>query len=286
MDIKDLRYVKAIIEQGSMSKAAEELYTTQSNVTQRIKKLESTLNVELFSRKTNGTVATQAAINLMPYLSTIEQTLIDARYSIKTSLNKNVIKLGILETIAASKLPQIIRNINEIAPDIIFNIFSESHSVIVDKLKNQEIDLAILIKDTTHPLIDSEVLTDEKLVIVTKNSNENFMDEIKDKNNVNIIVFRRGCHFRSTLEDFLLEKNNVDSITCHEFTSIEAIVSCVSLGLGISVLPISFVKKYLKEYNLSTHPLPNDISKQHIRLYYNKRRGKDFIHNDFFKSFK
>ena len=286
MDIKDLRYVKAIIEQGSMSKAAEELYTTQSNVTQRIKKLESTLNVELFSRKTNGTVATQAAINLMPYLSTIEQTLIDARYSIKTSLNKNVIKLGILETIAASKLPQIIRNINEIAPDITFNIFSESHSVIVDKLKNQEIDLAILIKDTTHPLIDSEVLTDEKLVIVTKNSNENFMDEIKDKNNVNIIVFRRGCHFRSTLEDFLLEKNNVDSITCHEFTSIEAIVSCVSLGLGISVLPISFVKKYLKEYNLSTHPLPNDISKQHIRLYYNKRRGKDFIHNDFFKSFK
>ena len=43
MDIKDLRYIKAVIQDGSMSKAASRLFTTQSNVTQRIKKIEENL---------------------------------------------------------------------------------------------------------------------------------------------------------------------------------------------------------------------------------------------------
>ena len=50
MDAADLRVFAAIARTGSMSKAAAELGTVQSNVTARIKALEDRLGMELFER--------------------------------------------------------------------------------------------------------------------------------------------------------------------------------------------------------------------------------------------
>ena len=286
MDIKDLRYVKAVIQDGSMSKAASRLFTTQSNVTQRIKKIEENLGVELFSRKPSGTYPTEHAINLIPYLDSIEQTLIDAKNSVKQRDKIKIMRIGILETIAATKLPKMLENLSALHPDLKIHITSENHDGILDQLKNKEIDLAVLIKHTEHPLIHSEIITNEELVIISKNSKTVTKLDLEEKNNIDIVVFRRGCHFRSTLEDFLLTKKNINTITCHEFTSIEAIITCVSIGIGITILPRSFIEKYISEYDLAIHELPNKISEQHLRIYHNIKTKSGIYYDSVISSFK
>lgn len=58
MEIKQLQYLVAAIECGSFNKAAEKLYTSQSNVSKVLKKLEADLQTQLFERTAKGVYLT------------------------------------------------------------------------------------------------------------------------------------------------------------------------------------------------------------------------------------
>ncbi len=58
MDIKDLRFVVAVYEEGGFARAGVLLETVQSNVSARIRRLEVALGVKLFERHRRGVVVT------------------------------------------------------------------------------------------------------------------------------------------------------------------------------------------------------------------------------------
>ena len=60
MDAADLRIFQSVASTGSMSKAALELNTVQSNVTARIKSLEDEVGFALFERTNRGVTLTAA----------------------------------------------------------------------------------------------------------------------------------------------------------------------------------------------------------------------------------
>ncbi len=60
MEIKQLEYVIMSVDMGSFNKASEFLYTTQSNVSKVIRKLERELGYEIFRRQGNGVALTDA----------------------------------------------------------------------------------------------------------------------------------------------------------------------------------------------------------------------------------
>lgn len=65
MNITELRYFVAAAEYGSFSKAAEMLYTTQSNISKHISKLENELTVLLFDRRGSRVIPTEAGKGLL-----------------------------------------------------------------------------------------------------------------------------------------------------------------------------------------------------------------------------
>ncbi|MBQ5699651.1 MAG: LysR family transcriptional regulator, partial [Lachnospiraceae bacterium] len=50
MQIKQLEYLVKIVENGSISKAAEQLYITQPNLTKAVSSLEKEYGIRLFNR--------------------------------------------------------------------------------------------------------------------------------------------------------------------------------------------------------------------------------------------
>ncbi len=54
MEIKQLEYFVTAVDQGSLNRAAEQLYTTQPNVSKVIGALERELRVPLFERSNRG----------------------------------------------------------------------------------------------------------------------------------------------------------------------------------------------------------------------------------------
>ena len=60
MDAKDLITFETVARLGGMGRAARELNTVQSNVTARVRRLETALGVPLFKRSRAGATLTQA----------------------------------------------------------------------------------------------------------------------------------------------------------------------------------------------------------------------------------
>ena len=65
MDARDLATFEAVARLGGMSRAARELNTVQSNVTQRVRRLEMALGVALFERSRSGAKLTPAGERLV-----------------------------------------------------------------------------------------------------------------------------------------------------------------------------------------------------------------------------
>ena len=67
MELSDLKTFAAVARAGGITRAAEELNTVQSNVTQRIKALEAEIGTPLFERHSRGMALTGAGKRLLPY---------------------------------------------------------------------------------------------------------------------------------------------------------------------------------------------------------------------------
>jgi len=78
MDAADLKFFEQVAQSGGMSRAAEKLNTVQSNVTRRIRALESELNVSLFNRTGRGVSLTPAGERLLPFAIRVARLIDEA----------------------------------------------------------------------------------------------------------------------------------------------------------------------------------------------------------------
>ena len=71
IDLKQLEYFIACVQNGSISKAAQELYTSQPHVSEVIKKLEHSLSTVLFYRSASGIRLTASGQRVYEYATNI-----------------------------------------------------------------------------------------------------------------------------------------------------------------------------------------------------------------------
>src|ERR1700751_3897604 len=79
MDSTDLNFFSAVALAGGIGRAANDLHTVQSNVTQRIRALELYLGVQLFHRSKKGVTLTAMGNRLLPYATRIHELLAQAQ---------------------------------------------------------------------------------------------------------------------------------------------------------------------------------------------------------------
>src|SRR5262249_54485214 len=109
MDASDLRVFEAVARLGAMNRAAAELNTVQSNVTARVRLLETGLGRPLFSRHRRGVARPPAGQRLLPYATRVAHLLADARRAVvDDGRPEGLLAIGSLETTAALRLPPIL----------------------------------------------------------------------------------------------------------------------------------------------------------------------------------
>lgn len=83
MTIQQCRYVLAIAQSGSFSKAAKQLFVAQSSLSVGVKALESELGIQIFDRSGNGICLTDAGAEFVRYAEQLcrDTDLIAERYS-------------------------------------------------------------------------------------------------------------------------------------------------------------------------------------------------------------
>jgi DNA-binding transcriptional LysR family regulator len=255
MDAADLRVFQCVAATGSMNKAALELNTVQSNVTARVKALEDELGFALFERTNRGVTLTAAGSRLLPFAARAARLLDDARRAVADQgTPAGALVVGSLETTAALRLSPILAEFAAAYPAVDLSLRTGTSCELVDQVLDRSLEGAFVCGPVNHPDLTVEPFFREELVILTGPGIADF-ELLAAKSGLKIIVLRAGCSYRLRLEG-MLARRGIVGVRQLEFGTLEAIIACVSAGLGVTLLPTALLGSVWEEGRVRVHPLP------------------------------
>jgi len=233
MDSNLLKVFVTVADMQSISLAAKQLKFAQSNVTARIKQLEKNVGHNLFHRVPKGVILTQAGERLYGHAVEIVRKIEQALLDIKNIDHQGDLRIGSTDSNAVTRIVPFLSQLHQDYPKMQLTLFTETTDVITQMLVDFKVDMAFITGQPTHP--DLVVLNqfEERMVIL----------EPKMGGVPNVILsFKKGCAYNSFLQNHLEQQGNYDYKTL-EFGSLETILGCVKVGMGMTALPMSIVKK-------------------------------------------
>ena len=256
MDADDLRIVDAVARIGSMNRAATELNMVQSNVTARIRLLEEELGVQLFVRHSRGVAPSEAGLRLLSYGEQIRALFQQAVAAVKEDgTPKGKLRIGMLETTAGLRLPTLVAQYAQAYPKVELAVLTGTTSSLIHQVAEHELDGAFVAGPVHHHELSEELLFLEELVLVSPQSVRDF-DELAKVENLKVIVLQQGCSYRQRLSSILDGLGIRYAVM--EFASLDAIITCITAGVGITLLPRAMVEKLWTDQSVTAHKLPVD----------------------------
>ena len=255
MDAADLRVFEAVARSGGIGRAALQLNTVQSNVTQRIHNLEAELGTPLFRRHRLGVTLTPAGRRLLPYAERARLLFAEAcRAVADDGTPQGPLVIGSLETTAGLRLPPLLASFAARYPAVDLVLVTGTTATLAEGVVGHRLDGAFVCGPVDHPEIAAEVLFHEELAIATAPAWRS-LDELPQRSAIKIIVFRVGCSYRQRLEAVLAGRGVIAPQPL-EFGTVEGILGCVAAGLGITMLPKSVLAAAERDGRIAVHPLP------------------------------
>ncbi|RAJ35647.1 LysR family transcriptional regulator [Pedobacter cryoconitis] len=274
MNTNDFKIFEAVAANGSFTKAAQAMFTVQSNVTARIKSLEDEFAVSLFTRTSRKVELTAAGETLMYYFKQIGQLIEEAKRELSQSDQLiGQLTIGCIETTMALKAPDIINKFNEMYPEIELEFKADMSSNLINDVLSYKLDAAFVAAPVSVPELAQQTIKEEQLVIVTSTRYKKMEEIIQDKQ-VKIVVFDQGCNYRARLESWLSFKGivNYKRIVVN---SLEGIINFAEADLAITILPAELIEQYYQNRKLKTFSIGKELGTSATILVYRKTRVND-----------
>lgn len=270
-----------VVETGSFSKAARELYLTQPTVSAHISTLEKELKVRLFIRNTKEVMMSEAGQELYKYA----KQMVELERQIAEHFNmrgKNSSSHCI--TIAASSipaqylLPEVLIQFKQRYPDEQFKMIETDSSEVVSQIVNGMADVGF-----TGTVLEKKYCRyipfyKDKLAIITPNTEkyralqESGANDISWIKKEHIIMREEGSGTRKEAQKQLrkagIETANLDIIA--SIDNQETIKRSVRQGMGISVLSRLATEEEVQDGQILAFPIPKSDAGRDINFVYNK----------------
>jgi DNA-binding transcriptional LysR family regulator len=165
-----------------------------------------------------------------------------------------VLRLGTLESTAASRLPPLLAHYHQEYPAVRVELATDTTDALVEGVVCRKFDAAFVIGRVEA--IGLEVLGafDEELVIVAPRSHP-AIGCAHDVRTDTIICFPIGCAYRRLLHAWLAAGTVVPDKVL-ELSSYHAIVACVASGTGIALVPRSVLETVRVSDSIAVYLLP------------------------------
>jgi DNA-binding transcriptional LysR family regulator len=249
MEIRQLEIFLALAKELHFTRAAERVHCVQSNVTTQIRALEDQLGNPLFDRLAKRVTLTDAGKRFLPYaeraLSLIEEA---RRIATANSVPAGALLIGSSQSMLTYRLPGVLSAFRKRYPEVELSFRPYLHEGLVHSIESGKLDLAVCMVDTVEEgeLKSLRLRTEKLLFIVRPKDSLATKRRVRpqDFNSRTLLVTEVGCAYRKKL-DQLLSSMNIRATSTIEFSSVEAIKECVSLGMGVALLPEIVVAEHL-----------------------------------------
>jgi LysR family transcriptional regulator for metE and metH len=239
LEVRHLRLIRAIAEEGSVTKAGNRLFLTQSALSHQLRDLESRLGATLFDRVNKRMLLTSAGQRVLVAANEILDHLDRVEEDVKriASNREGVLRISTECYTGYYWLPAVLKNFNAEYPGIDVKIIVEATGDPISALLDGVIDIGLVnSRRQNHKVRYQPIFRDEFVVIVPTGhplgskryaSPADFVDE-------HLIIYSApedNRAFRRILVPAGITPKRVSSVRLTE-----AIVEMVRAGLGISIL--------------------------------------------------
>jgi DNA-binding transcriptional LysR family regulator len=263
IDLISLEIFKAVADEGGITKAAAKLHRVQSNVTTRVKQLEERLGTTLFLRQNRRLVLSPAGRQLLAYAERLLRLSSEAEAALRGGTPRGPLRLGALESTAATRLPSILSRYHRAYPDVRIELVTGTTGALVAKVVKHEIEAAFVAEPFVATASSPDVA--KSRVITPRASADKNQGRTRSS-------ARPGAPIAGGSG---LSHGGVAPESLIEVGSYHAIVACVAAGMGIAVAPRSVVRALLADKSVATRTLPPAVSKARTHLIW--RHGQQSI---------
>lgn len=253
LDLNDLIIFQTVANEKSISKAAQKLGYAQSNISMRIKVLESELDTKLLDRTSRGSDLTPHGLKLLEYANQINSLVNNLYKEIQDDNRPEKLTIGGPQTLLAGLIPQMIKIFKLSCPNVDIELITLSASQMQDSESINGLDIAFLYKVSPH-LFHVERHLKVNAFLISPLS----IDSKSLRSLPLILNADSHCPYRQLALKW--QKSQPYEIPKpYYFDSLESIMTSVKQGIGISVVPESLLKDYpqiqrhsLSEYSTDT----------------------------------
>jgi DNA-binding transcriptional LysR family regulator len=237
MDLVDLQVFKSVVDEGGIIKAARKLHRVPSSVTTRIKQLETSLGVTLFHRDRQRLHLSATGELLLSYAERLIQLSDEARAVVSGRMPRGALKLGTLESTAASRLPRILADFHRLYPEVRLELTTGTNDDLMNKVADRRLDAAFTAEPPATHALEHIPVFPERLILIS-NSDHPLIRRARDVEGASLIAFPEGCAYRRVLQRWI-GRESLATLRVLELNSYHAIVACVASGTGIALIPES-----------------------------------------------
>ncbi|MFZ6645857.1 LysR substrate-binding domain-containing protein [Undibacterium sp. TJN25] len=260
MELRQLRYFVAIVDHGSLSRAARVLHIVQPALTQQLQQLEEELGAALLHRSAQGMLPTDAGKLFYEHAQAILKQVGDAKSAVAQSADKpaGTVALGIPQSASGALALPLLKAVRAHYPEISLQMTEELTGNLTEQLKSGRINLAVLFDDGQLGGFSVQPLVEEQMMYIAR-ADSQFISKRK------IIPLEKALQaplilpglqhgVRPRIEGIVRQAGlSIDNVI--DINSIAILKSALMADMGATILPVAPLLAEIERGELRAWPI-------------------------------
>ena len=241
LSLRQLRAFWLVAQEGSMTRAAQQMHLTISALSMLVRSLEEELGVRLFERTTRRMELTEAGRQFMPAVRDVFFALDSGVQTLQEGKRRNSERLTLATSplLAGTVVPAVIAKFREQFPNVDVTLADVPVDQVVSQVRESKADFGICTADAALTDLIAQVLYQDTLMLACSPDHpmaERAQATWSDLIDQPLILLNPGTGMRR-LTDQALSEFTLRLKPAFEVANIQTAIGLVAAGLGISVLP-------------------------------------------------
>jgi DNA-binding transcriptional LysR family regulator len=254
MEFDDVRAFVTVADVGSVSLAARDLNITQSAVTRRLQRLETSLGTALLDRRTRPVVLTGAG---QAAIERCRRLLNDVREVRAAALNGGLLngefRIGVAHALTEFTLTEPAGELRRAFPHLLVRLSTGWSRELLERVRSGSLDAAVILLAEGDPLpaeVTGTQIAKERLVVVASRQQPHLRSrKIRDLAGSQWILNPDGCAARAGLRKALLQAD-IDMVVGVETYNYELQLALVAQNRGLGLVPERILSRSRKRSRL------------------------------------
>jgi DNA-binding transcriptional LysR family regulator len=260
MELMQLEMFVAVVEEGSVHKAADKVCRTQPAISIALKKLENEIGAPLFDRSQRYDYhLTPAGDLLYSYATRLVALRNEAAASLRdlVHLRRGAVRIGANESTSVYLLPQLTQAFHEQYPDIQIEVSCENSEALLSEMQARRLDLALLAYLPDDHNVEARLIMRDELVLIVSPRHRFALApkvEIKDLERESIITEGAPSSVYEKVVQAFRDHHTPLNLQVKSAT-IETIKQMVANDVGVGFVPLMCVDREVARRELIIVPV-------------------------------